>query len=234
MQKKRNVNKIWLPSIFVTALSLVGVTGAVAEEFQMPQQQQQPMSQQQAQAQGLQVMLQDLQQRFPEYSTERVVVIDATAQRLLLVQQGQVVREWVISTASKGLGSKRGSNKTPLGVHRVAQKIGDGAELGAIFKARRNTGRVAEILTEPGARSNADNVTTRILWLDGLEPGRNKGGSVDSHGRYIYIHGTDEEGRLGDPASHGCIRMRNTEVVELFDLVTEDTLVVIAKTPQGY
>lgn len=185
-----------------------------------------------AQAQGIGSfvgLLQGLQQRFPQYSSQQVILIDATTQELLLIEAGQVAGRWVISTAEAGLGSRKGSNQTPLGVHRLAQKIGDGAPLGTVFKARQNTGRVANILTAPGARSGEDNVTTRVMWLDGLEPGLNKGGSVDSYQRYIYIHGTDEEGRLGAPASHGCIRMRNQDVVDLYDRVREDTLVVIAQ-----
>lgn len=174
-------------------------------------------------------LLQDLQTRFPNYSTEQVILIDASNQKLLLIEQGQVTKRWVISTAEAGLGSRKGSNQTPLGAHRLAQKIGDGAPLGTVFKARQNTGRIAKILTAPGARSGEDNVTTRVMWLDGLEPGKNKGGTVDSYQRFIYIHGTDEEGRLGAPASHGCIRMRNQDVVDLYDRVREDTLVFIAE-----
>ena len=185
----------------------------------------------QAQAQDGNVagLLQDLRQRFPNYSTEQVVLIDASNQKLLLIENGQVVSRWVISTAEAGLGSRKGSNQTPLGAHRLAQKIGDGAPLGTVFRARQNTGRIAKILTAPGARSGEDNVTTRVMWLDGLEPGLNKGGAVDSYQRFIYIHGTDEEGRLGAPASHGCIRMRNQDVVDLYDRVREDTLVFIAE-----
>ncbi|HMT92118.1 L,D-transpeptidase [uncultured Thiothrix sp.] len=174
-------------------------------------------------------LLRDLQGRFPNYSTEQVVVIDASNQKLLLIEKGQVTHRWVISTAEAGLGSRKGSNQTPLGAHRLAQKIGDGAPLGTVFKARQNTGRIAKILTAPGARSGEDNVTTRIMWLDGLEPGLNKGDMVDSYQRFIYIHGTDEEGRLGAPASHGCIRMRNQDVIDLYDRVREDTLVFIAE-----
>ncbi|QQZ28059.1 L,D-transpeptidase [Thiothrix subterranea] len=178
-------------------------------------------------------LLATLARDFPSYSTARVLVVDATAQTLILVENGQAVNEWVISTATSGLGSVKGSQQTPLGVHRVAQKLGDGAPLGAIFKARQNTGRIAQILTGADERSTADNVTTRILWLDGLEPGVNKGGEVDSYERYIYIHGTDEEGRLGNPASHGCIRMRNADVIDLFNRVNEDTLVVITRKREG-
>lgn len=174
-------------------------------------------------------LLQNLQSRFPNYSTEQVVLIDASNQKLLLIEKGQVTHRWIISTAEAGLGSRKGSNQTPLGAHRLAQKIGDGAPLGTVFKARQNTGRIAKILTAPGARSGEDNVTTRIMWLDGLEPGLNKGDKVDSYQRFIYIHGTDEEGRLGAPASHGCIRMRNQDVIDLYDRVREDTLVFIAE-----
>ncbi len=192
----------------------------------------QPLVLEQAQAQGVgnfSGLLQDVQQRFPNYSAQQVVLIDVTKQELLLIENNQIAGRWIISTAEAGIGSRKGSNQTPLGVHRLAQKIGDGAQLGTVFKARQNTGRVAKILTAPGARSGEDNVTTRVMWLDGLEPGLNKGGAVDSYQRFIYIHGTDEEGRLGAPASHGCIRMRNQDVVDLYDRVREDTLVVIAQ-----
>lgn len=174
-------------------------------------------------------VIQDLATRFPQYDHTKFILIDATSQELILVVQGAEKGRWTISTAAKGVGSKKGSDQTPLGVHRIVTKIGDNAPLGTVFKARANTGRVARILTEPGARSGEDNVTTRILWLDGLEPGLNKGGDVDSKQRFIYIHGTDEEGRLGAPASHGCIRMRNQDVVDLFNQVDNDTLVVIAQ-----
>lgn len=182
---------------------------------------------------AVQPLLQDLHARFPQYEQQHVVLVDASTQELQLIEQGRVTHRWAISTAEAGIGSKSGSNKTPLGVHRVAKKYGDGEPLGMIIKGRQVTGRVAPILTAPGMRSKADNVTTRILWLDGLEPGLNKGGNVDSFKRYIYIHGTDEEGRIGKPASHGCVRMNNRDVVELFDRVGVDTLVVIAQQKQN-
>nr|CAA6821041.1 MAG: ErfK/YbiS/YcfS/YnhG family protein [uncultured Thiotrichaceae bacterium] len=175
-------------------------------------------------------LLRDLQNNFPQYATSQVILIDAALQRLMLIEQGQEVSRWVISTAAAGLGSQSGSYQTPPGVHRIKERYGDNAVPGAIFKARQDTGCVAEILTEPGARSDTDNVTSRILWLDGLQPGINQGGDVDSFERYIYIHGTDEEGRLGQPASHGCIRMRNLDVIDLYERVGIDTLVVIAAT----
>ncbi|PID34252.1 MAG: hypothetical protein CR976_01280 [Thiotrichales bacterium] len=172
-------------------------------------------------------MLQSLKKGFPDYSTQQFILIDPAIQRLVLIESGEVVDSWVISTAEAGVGNHQGSHQTPLGVHRIKQVYGDGAPLGTIFKARRNTGRIAEILTERGACSNADNITTRILWLDGLQPGVNRGGDVDSFERYIYIHGTDEEGRLGQPVSHGCIRMGNLDIINLYERVGIDTLVVI-------
>ncbi len=172
-------------------------------------------------------LLNDLRQRFPKHPIDPLIIISASEQKLYLIESNSVSKVYTISTAEAGLGSRSGSNKTPLGVHRVAQKFGDKARPGSIFKARKNTGRIAEILTQPGARSKADNVTTRILWLSGLENGINKGGKVDSHKRYIYIHGTDEEGRLGKPASHGCIRMTNKGVIEVFNKVPVGTLVDI-------
>lgn len=172
-------------------------------------------------------VIRHLSRDFSKYSTEYTIMIIANEQRLYLLHKGIPVERHIISTSEFGLGSKIGSNKTPIGIHVITQKYGSGAELGTIFKARVNTGRIARILTEKGKRSSADNVTTRILWLSGLEKGFNKGGKVDSHHRYIYIHGTDEEGRLGVPASHGCIRMKNQAIIELYRKVPVGTLVVI-------
>lgn len=216
-----------LPLTCAIAINLFNIN--VSADNQAYNQPAPTFEQAQAQDGNIAGLLQNLQSRFPNYSTEQVVLIDASNQKLLLIEKGQVTHRWVISTAEAGLGSRKGSNQTPLGAHRLAQKIGDGAPLGTVFKARQNTGRIAKILTAPGARSGEDNVTTRIMWLDGLEPGLNKGDMVDSYQRFIYIHGTDEEGRLGAPASHGCIRMRNQDVIDLYDRVREDTLVFIAE-----
>ncbi len=172
-------------------------------------------------------VMNDLAQRFSQYSSEYVVIIHASEQKQYLLHNGMIIRQYIISTSEYGLGSQSGSNQTPLGVHIVKQKYGTNAKIGTIFRARANTGQIAKILTETGKRSKADNVTTRILWLSGLEKGKNKGGNVDSHRRYIYIHGTDEEGRLGSPASHGCIRMNNQDVIDLYKNITVGTLVVI-------
>jgi L,D-transpeptidase YbiS len=157
--------------------------------------------------------------------------IDTRLQRLYLWEPypegDMLIREYPVSTAVNGLGERSGSYCTPRGRHRIAEKIGAGAPLFAAFKARVPTGEIwtpqmdAE---EPGR----DWILTRILWLEGQEPGRNQGGTVDSHDRYIYIHGTHEEHRIGTPASHGCIRMKNADVAELFDRVEVGTEVNIS------
>lgn len=170
--------------------------------------------------------LEKLRTRFGLQEDESVIIVSVNEQKLLLVKNGEVARSYPISGSAYGIGSRAGSNKTPLGSHKIAQTFGTGAPIGTIFRSRVNTGKVATIYTDDTDVED-DLVTTRIMWLDGLEAGQNKGPGVDSRSRYIYIHGTQEEGLIGRPASHGCIRMKNQDVVELFDLVSVGTLVEI-------
>lgn len=158
---------------------------------------------------------------------DQALVVDVTTQRLYLFERGQLVGSYPVSTAERGTGNQEGSLQTPLGLHRVDEKIGADAPAGMIFRGRRPTGQRADILTDPDERAARDDVTSRILWLAGLEPGVNQGGDVDSKRRYIYIHGTPEEGRIGQPASHGCVRMTNADVIALFDRVEVGALVDI-------
>jgi len=151
------------------------------------------------------------------------IVVDTSQQKLYLNQFDKEIKSYPISSSKYGIGSAAGSNKTPLGHHRIVQKIGDGAPEGIVFKGRINTGAFAEI----NGKNVGDLVTSRILWLEGLEEGKNKGPGIDSYSRYIYIHGTAEENLIGQPASHGCIRMKNRDVIDLFDRVSEGTLVDI-------
>lgn len=174
-------------------------------------------------------LLYDLLRRFPDEPKTKLIVVSASEQKLFLIENLKVTQSYTISTAKAGLGNSDGSYKTPLGVHRIAEKIGDKARVGTIFRSRKNTKRVAKILKKPGKKSKGDVITSRILWLSGMEPGINKDGKVDSKSRFIYIHGTDEEGRLGKPVSHGCIRMSNQNVIELFDKVPVGTLVDIVE-----
>lgn len=167
-----------------------------------------------------------LEQKFGPSPDHMVALVDISSQQLRLYRQGELLRQWPVSTAEKGSGNRQHSFKTPLGAHRVAEKIGAGAEPGTIFRGRENTGELAPIHSDH-TRSQEDYVTTRILWLRGLEPGLNQGAGIDSYLRYIYIHGTPEEGRIGSPASKGCIRMRNVDVIRLFELLPTGSLVYI-------
>lgn len=152
--------------------------------------------------------------------------IDLGAQRLALLRPGQAPRNWPVSTARNGAGEQRDSECTPRGRHVVRARIGAGLPVGTVFVGRRPTG---ELWSPELARRHPgrDWILTRILWLSGLEPGRNRLGAVDTMRRYIYIHGTPDDQPVGAPASHGCIRMRNADIVELFELVPAGTEVVI-------
>ena len=167
-----------------------------------------------------------LQEQFGLRADESALIVSISEQQLLLVKNGEITAGYPISSSVYGIGNEAGSNKTPLGTHKISHKIGDGAESGAVFRSRALTGEMATIYTDD-TDVDDDLVTTRIMWLQGLEPGVNQGKGIDSHARYIYIHGTPEEGLIGQPASHGCIRMKNQDVIDLFDQVQEGTLVEI-------
>ena len=144
-----------------------------------------------------------------------LLVIDLSRQRLSVVQAGRVRTTYPISSSRRGAGERAGSHKTPRGWHRVVRWIGDGAPAGMVFASRRATGSVLS-RSELRSGGGPDLIVTRILRLRGLEPGRNAGRGVDSYARFIYIHGTNQEHLLGRPASHGCIRMSNRDVIDLF------------------
>ncbi len=160
------------------------------------------------------------------YTNSYEIVVDISEQRLYLKQFSMVVESFPISTSKYGEGSIENSFKTPLGSHEIKEKIGDNVQVNTIFVARNNTGKVANIIKNP-INTESDHVTSRILWLNGLESGINNGSGVDSYSRYIYIHGTHEEGLIGQKASHGCIRMFNNDVVYLYDIVEKGTKVYI-------
>lgn len=176
----------------------------------------------------------DWRARVDQYFTENqidleaddIIIVSLEEQCMYVLAGDSVVFQYDISGASLGAGNLSGSNQTPLGLHSVKEKHGDDVPLGGIMKSRQFTGEVAQILTDP-TDVEEDHVTTRVLWLAGMEPGKNKGGNVDSYNRYIYIHGTPEEGLIGRPASHGCIRMYNEEVIELYDASEVGRLVLI-------
>lgn len=147
-------------------------------------------------------------------------------QRLVLREGGKVVAEYAVSTALNGPGERQGSECTPRGRHVVAEKFGADAPLNAVFVARQATGETwsPELAA---AYPERDWILTRILWLEGCEDGVNRGGDVDSKQRFIYIHGTPDSEPVGEPRSHGCIRMRNDDVVALFERVDVGTVVDI-------
>jgi lipoprotein-anchoring transpeptidase ErfK/SrfK len=149
-------------------------------------------------------------------SQQLKIQISVREQRLTLKNGRKKIATYPISTSRFGVGSKEGSFKTPTGKFRIAEKIGGGMPAGTIFKSRQPVKATKKMLREE------DLVMTRILWLDGLEP-RN----ANTHDRYVYIHGTNHEEEIGTAASHGCVRMKNDDVVELFERVREGTPVEI-------
>ncbi|RUR13196.1 L,D-transpeptidase [Legionella sp. km772] len=158
--------------------------------------------------------------------TNKLIFISAAEQKLTAYEADQLSFTYLISTGKNGLGEKMNSECTPRGWHRIYSVIGLDNEINSVFVAREWTG---EIYSSELGKNNPgrDWILTRILQLEGLEPGRNKGGDVDSLQRYIYIHGTPDSTPLGIPGSRGCIRVRNSEMINLAQWVTTDTLVYI-------
>mgnify|MGYP003394696184 CR=1 FL=1 len=144
--------------------------------------------------------------------------ISISAQQLSIIENGSVVKSYAVSTAKKGAGELMGSECTPRGRHKIRAKIGADQPLQAVFAGRRATGEIysADLGRQYPQR---DWILTRILWLGGLEPGKNRYGNVDTTWRYIYIHGCPDELMTSCPGSHGCIRMKNSDVLDLFNRV---------------
>ena len=155
-----------------------------------------------------------------------LLFVDIKTQTLTHIEKGTVLKLYKISSSYYGTGSKLNSLKTPLGRHEIYKKIGSNLPINAILKGRVWNGAIADVIKEP-IDTEFDHVTSRILWLDGLELGKNKGKGIDSRNRYIYIHGTHEEGLIGKKASHGCIRMLNHDVLELYKIIPAKTAVNI-------
>lgn len=156
----------------------------------------------------------------------KINIYIATQQLELLDDAGRVLRQYKVSSAANGVGEVRGSHCTPRGVHIIRAKIGTGCEVNTVFVGRRPTGEIYS--PELGAAfPNRDWILTRILWLSGCEVGFNRLGDNDTMRRYIYIHGTPDSVQLGETGSHGCIRMRNSDLIELFDFVSIGTTVEI-------
>ena len=166
------------------------------------------------------------QKYLKETVVKEIIFVSIEKQRLYHINDNKIICEYIISSSAYGTGNQSGSNKTPLGLHKIKHKYGNNTPINGRMIARVYTGDIATVYKD-NTKSKTDDVTTRILWLEGLEQGKNKGEGIDSFKRYIYIHGTSEEGRLGTPASHGCIRMKNKEVINLYNKVAIGTLVLI-------
>ena len=157
----------------------------------------------------------------------KIIVLIPDQQLELLDDAGKLLRSYAVSSSGKGVGEMCGSYRTPRGRHVIRARIGAGQPVNSVFVSRRPTGEIHT--PELGAQfPERDWILTRILWLSGCESGYNRSGSCDTMRRYIYIHGTPDGTTLGKPGSHGCIRMRNADMVELFELVKTGTEVEIA------
>lgn len=158
---------------------------------------------------------------------QHTIEVDIPAQTLTLKDaQGRQLMHTRISTARNGAGEQANSEKTPRGMHYIRAKIGAGLPPDSVLVSRRPTGEIYS----PSLRAafpNRDWILTRILWLCGLEPGKNRLGNVDTMRRYVYIHGCPDEDPMGVPGSRGCVKMRNSEIIELFDRVAPGTRVII-------
>ena len=152
-----------------------------------------------------------------------MIFINSSKQTLYLFKEDNLIFESKVSTSKYGMGCKMNSYKTPTGLHSVSSMIGKGLPAGTLLRNRKPT----EEVIKKTPLDNSDYITSRILRLNGLEEGKNKGGDVDSYNRYIYIHGTPHCNTLGSKQSQGCIRMSDRAIIKLFDLVNQETLVLI-------
>ncbi len=156
---------------------------------------------------------------------DKVILVCIKEQKLMLIQDNYKIAEYPISTSKFGIGNKIGSNMTPLGYHVIKEKIGDNIPKDSIYKDGKFTKEIATINNKNSL--DGDLITTRIIKLDGLQKGINQGGDIDSFKREIWIHGTPEEYHIGIPASHGCIRMKNDDIISLFNSIEVGTPIKI-------
>jgi len=176
-------------------------------------------------------ILQQACEKYPQHADFPAAIVSIGEQALYLFIKGTYVCSYLVSTSRNGVGQKEGSYQTPIGVHCVQEKIGEDAEFAEIFLSRERTNSFASI-EHNAVCTEVECITSRILWLSGLEEGVNKNKSsegyiVDSYQRYIYIHGTHEEGLIGQAASIGCVRMKNADVIDLFEKLFVSSLVII-------
>jgi len=158
--------------------------------------------------------------------TPRLLIVSIRNQELVIIENDTLQRTFSISTSKNPPSCTENSFGTPLGIHALADKIGDGEPIGMVFKGRVPTSHFSEL---PEEEQKKNLITTRIIRIRGLEEGYNSGKECDSYDRYVYIHGTNHEDRIGEPFSGGCIELANVEVIELFDTVAEGDLLAIVE-----
>lgn len=177
--------------------------------------------------------MKDIREIFSQYSNKisnknYLILVKISNQSLILYKDFEEIKKYKVSTSIYGEGSDEGSNKTPLGAHYIKDYIGKDIDFLTIFQNRKPINKKTEIIKEQ-KYSDQDIISSRILWLEGLEEGKNKGVNVDTYQRYIYIHGTNEEGMLGKKSSHGCIRMGNSDIIDLCSKEICNIFVYISK-----
>lgn len=174
----------------------------------------------------LELILEYTSAAYPSETLSEFLYVGIRRQKMYHIKNNKIFSTYPVSTSSKGAGNNIGSFKTPTGLHFIAEKIGDNAPVATLFINKKNTGKVVPVnITE--VSSNKDEITSRVLSLKGLQQGINKGKKYDTFARGIYIHGTSDEASIGKPSSHGCIRMKNDDIIELFDLLSVGTKVVL-------
>ena len=157
---------------------------------------------------------------------DEILYVSVKKQKMYHIIKNNIVNEYPVSTSKKGVGNKKNSFMTPYGLHYIKEKHGKETPLNGRMIGRVFNGQIATIYTD-STSSKTDDITTRILWLGGMEKNVNNGGNLDSYNRYIYIHGTSEEGKIGTPVSNGCIRMMNNDIIELYNSVDIGTKILI-------
>lgn len=172
-------------------------------------------------------------QRINNYCKEKkgrtfneIIFVSIKEQKMYYISHNTIVKKYPVSTATKGVGNRKNSEKTPYGLHYIKEKYGNKTPINGRMIGRVFYGQIATIYSDK-TESKTDDITSRILWLSGYEKNINTGGNVDSYERYIYIHGTSEEGKIGTASSHGCIRMLNKDVIELYSMTKIGTKVLI-------
>jgi len=172
------------------------------------------------------LLIEYLEVKYPDEIFSDFIYIGIKRQKLLLVKDRKLLKYYSISSAKLGVGNIKDSDKTPLGLHKIYKLYGDNVPLGGIFKTKIYTGNIA-VIEKDTIVTNLDIMSSRIITMKGLENGLNRGKNIDSYNRNIYIHGTNEEGLIGTAVSHGCIRMNNIDIIDLYSKVKKNMLIVI-------